>query len=618
LGDLESLIRGIFGAETAVPYALRLQPEDTMRRIVRVVDGGFETAQQLVRRLFGRGRRIDPLPLLMIPAWRAQWPVLHFDPEARRDQEAWSELANSYLGNAKDAALRSLRSAPSAQDSTQHLHADPDVRVAVVEDEGNLIAVTDRMYAFAAINELFLAVLSRAYPMRNFLVDRIRTPGTPAAVEDCLPMAVDPGTGLTELAYLLLPLLDEEHRGGIERLELERLFSQVVPGLLEACDIGPNLFGLRRLFKLLVLPGQRAPDIKCEQQRGGSERYSIPADEQALGQSMLSFRVPVNNQDRWLLPRGEHGLRYAKHTFVQLHSPAHTRNDGYWQITEVTNRGITANARHYRDAEWGLSPQYIFARSYRLQLSQDPLPVEGTADTAWYDHHRQKLILRHLHACFDRVTHGFYAIEDEMRAFSPGRVPPYAMMPYLAPRVHRRFRSVLHVEVGGRVPEAVGAVPIEHLAFTCCVLFHDVLAALFPRQAYRLAVVSPQAAQLYAKVNTGEADPLDRFVVRRYSLWEALTESQPFDPPASADAEPAYLDLFIIEDSDHDLGVVRAVRAKHPAVFARLVEYAKWAVSGAQSAPPYHAFGTDAAPAFLVIDAAAQMLEAFADQGTAE
>jgi hypothetical protein len=156
----------------------------------------------------------------------------------------------------------------------------------------------------------------------------------------------------------------------------------------------------------------------------------------------------------------------------------------------------------------------------------------------------------------------------------------------------RRWQNVGYFEV--RHPDLADADVRARLAFTFCAVWQDALPSLFPGQAQRLAVLSPQAAGLPEPEND-----VDRFYRRLYPAWTG----------ARAADEPV-LQIYLFEDADHDLGVVRAqVQPEGLEItWAVLRDYLHWA----QDQPPerlYQTYGGGELPGCLDYPGVRKLLE---------
>lgn len=591
LADIETLVRDIFGLGEHAVRPLRLHPEQATRRVIRVFDGSVKTAERLVNHLFKGLPPLDPLPLLLVPAWHDDWPVLHFDPDRRRDREAWSELANTYLGRSLD--LRRLQARPQAQLSRHYLGAGEALPVAFTEDPGNLVIPVMRAYAYARLDELFLGIVARDYPLRGLLRDEIEKAETTGPLEAWLPMAPVPQVGLVELAFLLLPrLCQPKEEEGLDRDRLEVLLGQAPYQLLTALSIGPNLWGVRRLFEALCDDTGETPHI--DRQEGAPERYTIPPDDQALARNLLNFDLPVEIAGRQLplrLPKGDHGLTFAANTLLMIPDPIGEGGEFYRVVHVDRNYAELAPVSYLERTR--TRPAYVFARCYRLELEPGKALPEAK-DTSRV--RGQTLEVSHLHACFTRTTEGLYELPEGVRPFADEHTPPFDDL-YPPPMERRRYHSVLHLRFTGA---GIDAGTLGDVAFTFCILLHDLLTALFPRHAHQLAVLSPQAASHYARAAEADADPLHQFLVRRYGWMELAGK-----------AETQALDIFLVEDADHDLGVARAVRLKLDVVLERLNRYAGWLLNDSKGRPPFHAFGGKEAPAWLAVKGAQELWRPF-------
>jgi len=355
---------------------------------------------------------------------------------------------------------------------------------------------------------------------------------------------------------------------------------------------------------MLTPEGERAPKIE---QLPRTEAFVLPEPEREQARKIFSFELPAEGlAGRYDLriPRGDLGLKYAEKTIVQLGtSGTDLQNSrGFYQVDEASTKArvVRLAPKSYLDDNLETRPRYCFDRRYVLSLGgneRDTKLKKGNPRIIHFDD--LTLTIEHLHMCFERRTFGFYTVPEDRLPFADGQAPPYNRLNAASTLTRQRFRSVLHLFLANMTLPAVAP---EDLAFTSCVALHDVLAALFPREACRLAVLSPQALPLYARADAGR-DALDLFILRTYCLLE-----QPAVPAtAASDAAPS-IDLYLVEDADYDLGVAGAVASKHTAIFKHLSEYLGWLDEKSNQAPPYHALGRPTPPAFLVFKEAYELL----------
>jgi hypothetical protein len=165
---------------------------------------------------------------------------------------------------------------------------------------------------------------------------------------------------------------------------------------------------------------------------------------------------------------------------------------------------------------------------------------------------------------------------------------------------------------------------LSRIAFTLSVTLQDLLGSLFPGMAHRFAVVSPQAAPVIEfGRDAAQVDPRANFLTRRHPcivtpeevmaptaapanmqatmadiaacirLAEARLMPRRHDgivsPSRQAEAPATHLlDFLIIEDSDHDLGALRAVIGPQDLqLLTRWADFATWA-AGAKDARGFH------------------------------
>src|ERR1043166_3616337 len=192
-------------------------------------------------------------------------PIIHKTdldpPDAAQLEGNWSREVSmltrqqSILSEAENAvpALQQLGHAPFRT----HLHRNDKPSTVIARDTYNFLAMTDRNYNFFGAKAFLVQVLSKNYPMRDYLQDleqrRIenRTVGE-LDQEDrriFFPHAPRLAGGVAELAYLTV----EAMRGGraLTRSQFRNILDTVPTAkFLESAGIGDDRSGVERIFQL--------------------------------------------------------------------------------------------------------------------------------------------------------------------------------------------------------------------------------------------------------------------------------------------------------------------------------------------------------------------------------
>jgi hypothetical protein len=379
---------------------------------------------------------------------------------------------------------------------------------------------------------------------------------------------------------------------GLSRGEIVgRFVSALPPALADRLHVIPGANGLRNLFGLLGSP----PDIQPRRFEGET-RYRI--DRGAAGPSppsemQLNFSVPVmvNGQTRARVPTGELGLSVLPGAVILL--------DGERYVVE---RIITDN----RGGAQSVIAQPIPSRppdsmlpvlTYRFP-EPTPAASEGSSPSpsaSWIALHEKDNHTIHLTlyaASFERATVGSLTYAADLPPLDKANVSrqPLRFGSEDWQTVPRTLQPVWRLRFAGALPEGTPAARAELLAFTLSVAIQDVARSLFPRWSHRLFAVSPKASALIARTRGPNGRPSPPFA----GPDAFLSYVYPLLVPA--DKEPADsrdIDIYLLEDSDFDLGVVRALHNDEKGFFGELHEYLGWTLRQ-DGHSRFHRFGADA------------------------
>lgn len=345
------------------------------------------------------------------------------------------------------------------------------------------------------------------------------------------------------------------------------------------------------LGALFALTQTRPPSLRVALGADGEPRYSIPSDSPA---TPGRFRAVGNESGEpighW--PAEDHGLRYAIGQRVWIGGKCH-------RIRAVDANSVSVH--HQESEEKDLRRHYVFARRYRFEdgarYHEGAPQRRGLGDGLDVE-------IAHLHAAFRGISDGYWELPADHRPLAGG-FPVYVALESPVDRPHR-LQNVAHLRF--RQPGLVGDADRATVAFTLCAVLQDCLVSLFPPRSARLAVASPQSARF----DPGQ-DEIARFYHRLYPALDA--GPTPVDPVADDSAEG--LDLYLFEDADHDLGVVRALcDGRGSQVLLDLAgNYLTWATTQ----PPeqlYQAYGGSSLPACLDYPGTLALLDKLRQPGT--
>lgn len=590
---------------------IRLRP-DTRKSWHALVWNDTPTTSRELASFYGGQYQpfLATLPLLMIPVWLRRISIFQFDPEMVRDSRLWHLLGNNWLPQLEQT--RSISDRPLQQPAGCYVLKEHIAQVVCVEDRNNLALAFNRTYGFRRKADALLNICSRSYPLRDLLVRQLKTCQTLTMQERWLPVAPVPEAGITELVYLLnRELLQED---GLGRSKLREYLAFAPSRLLERMGIGANRPGLQNLYRKQF--GSLAPNILRDFDEDNEEFYYIPKEDRRTTRLEFFFKV-AGGPEKWVfrLPKTDEGLTYAAGTLIQLKGDDVGSTTGnFYMVESIREEKVNVRLSHYLDQGMLTRPVYVFARRYGLSFTNEDAAEEGE-EVSRPVNPRLQVFTAHVHACFWRKSVGYYRLKDGELPFADVE-PKFFDAVGERIKVNRRYKSVLHLHfVGqeiGQWREADNGR--ARLAFSLCVILQDVIETLFPFHAHRIAVVSDSAKLLYDKIDTAQEDSLDRFLKHRYSILCEVA-GNPIDVwrqqswQKSMTDDPS-LNLFIIEDADHDLGVVRAIRDQlEEGIWLRCQEYCSWLVDDDASRSPYHNFGRAEAATILDFQAAKNFLD---------
>lgn len=598
--DMESQLRYL--TRLRQPLEGRLNPHLSARRYVLVWDAESPQREALSQSYFPHCQDVlETAPLLLLLPWQMGFPVAARAAVERYNADTYECLKNRLLPQQAQQAL--LRQADAYQPLAYPV-TDPPMPVIQVEDTGNLPLALDYGAPLAEIPEVLLNVVCGRYLLRDYYLDGLGGAGGDAGLPCHLrPLATRPRGTLPQVVAALGAALKQ----GLCAEHIQQNFLDLAPaGLLPPELARADLPSLRRLFERVL--GTQAPRLQLRRGPAGDEVFSIAPDYPCDSRLRLPV-VDEQGQTIATLPYSDYGLAYAPHQYLLIQGKFHL----------IKAVGAQIRVHHEDDPYSQRRRCYVFHRRYRLGEPQLP---EGSAFTQ-QGPGEVSLRVSHQHGCFTGETLGYLEFAPDARPLaseppgwrytplpdgldsspSPAPAEGKTLTPPAPPntrrlRRDRRWQNIACLEL--HHPALDTAEARARLAFTLCAVWQDSLPSLFPGQAHRLAVVSPQVA-----AGPAPAHDRDRFYRWLYPAW-------------AGDCAPdeAVLQLYLLEDADHDLGVVRAqVQPEGLRVtLALLRDYLTWA----QAQPAlrlYQAYGAETLPEYLDYAGLEKLLEPLISHG---
>ena len=400
-------------------------------------------------------------------------------------------------------------------------------------------------------------------------------------------------------------------------LIVEEFLGRLPPKLRAEIALIPGIDGFERLFEQL---GFAVPLIKAHREEGET-RYEIDQGSRDDFPE-LHFTVPVRlGAATSRVPSGDVGLTIL---------PGQTMLFGgeQYSITSIDRTPIEAHVSA------GAADVALPILEYRWIASPGPrperppeLPPQDPVST-WLIENRQpggNISLVHHYGSMTRRTVGRISLKQEVQPLNPQDNPGavIASTGFEAGVQHeqrRDYQSILQLHFL-YLPD-VKQSELAAFAFTTCVVLQDVVRARFPRWPHRLQAVSPQASEIFERYRNGLAElswpqgnnpqgtaRLDRLLA---AIYPRLIVDKPVSSAvgrqATDDPKVGSFDVFLIEDSDFDLGVVRQIQSDPAALIGQIRRYLEW-LRGRGFASRYHQFGGGVNSQLLKFDRVLSLVE---------
>ncbi|MEM6487271.1 MAG: hypothetical protein AAF677_03220 [Pseudomonadota bacterium] len=434
-----------------------------------------------------------------------------WDAKGRFHQQLWSLKYPEQLGNLDQYDLQRFLGGAIKDKRLFERLSPPKSRypAAVTLERDNLAIAVGLGVGNGEAHQVLSAIILADYPLARFhfraLQDALKSARTDGAKREALrdfveqygPLAPSPQPGPVELALGLVQefrAAAQQHDPEAQWLDQGRI-KDLWRRLLARDTMAPDQLGvntsktgLRRLFFLCT--GYNVP---IEQGHGLNHlpRFKLSGDV-PKSTAELQFLRLVDRGDKYLstrLPLADHGLAYAEGTHVMI-------SGNVYRVTDVAPRSeeLHIEADDLQERTWTFERRYAFARGRRPGLLQKAEPVRDIAvETYRYDQQASRPF---------EIAGGYLRVARRtVRAFchaglhAPIEEGAWAAEQPCDVAVPAKLRSAALLKLYFRPQDSkIDQRQVGRIAFTLTTTLQDVLAALFPTHARRLAVVSPQSA----------------------------------------------------------------------------------------------------------------------------
>jgi hypothetical protein len=524
----------------------------------------------------GTTQRMPIGVVLTIAALKGNFRCANTSRLDRRDASVW-RVAEEILRNKRDPANAAIADFCAGQGVGGHdgSGGGPAPLVAIIDDHANLLPALRRNLNHRNEAGLLVQVVAEPYPLRDFLTERLATGSGQAPVSTDLlwPMAPCMRGSVTELLYQIKQKLENDT---LSVTELRGLFQRAPRHVLESIGVTHTRAGVLELFRLIL--GRDPPPLA--QTWTDAHEGILSSRDGHLGALPFSFSrrltgpqgVSLNAQwaaDDW-------GLAYAVGT-------EHLINGTWYRVKGVAPDHCSLE--HCLPSSLATArPRYRFVNRYDLGGDREVAAFEEDKS----DRLVNDVTVRHqlVHTNFKRVTRGYYRLDEGSQPFGRNQRNP-ALSTMRDMTIQRRM-SIISKLIISNIPSnwiaGADGKSIEIVARTLAVSLYDLIRSLFPAQCHRIAVVwrcAPPASvssKATSDARCSTAAALDTFIDQIYPK---------LDPPAIA--EPDTLELLVIEDSQLDLGVARAIHNEADRILRALREYVSWCARDGND--EYYRFG---------------------------
>ena len=453
--------------------------------------------------------------------------------------------------------------------------------VYMERDQGNLATALAREMTGARHGGALLNILSEPSPFRSQLLSVIRgengdiaeAVGNKEVLKPFVPKVPDAVGGLREVmrtlayAFLAAPgqkLTEQEIRTIIEGFKKYNcMFSdtvQIENGKLRKFEIEVLASSLTRLFHKTT--GVQV--VLNETIEENYQRSIEAAHREQLNQVAHGNVIEVQcGSDVLRFPEADEGLDFSNDVHVVLNRTPYRMNKtwgrrGYTLISDKSNQ------------YWDNAGRYVYSRNYEI----NNVHLIGAMRQSWYTvglvhmDVRRKTVGRHfVHSAPGKTTH----TGETLREIEHDWFAQAAVMRFRLTHREANEADTEAANSSGEHKTAKSSVSAHEskicLVNTMCITLQDVLKQKFPSVAHRLAVASPQGRQALSRrpgdpaglagICCIDIERTQLEIIRHHFELQHIGENL---TDIDHEEENDIVELFVIEDSDSDLGVVWHLR----------------------------------------------------------
>ncbi|KMW56903.1 hypothetical protein AIOL_001860 [Candidatus Rhodobacter oscarellae] len=615
----------------------------------------------------------ETLPLLLLNTFAQRFQAAIYDPSGRIRLSDWRHRWFSVLQGRAKRNYRKLAGMVQRAQPFSLFRGKAVGQVVFQEDFSNIFDAIQRYKNFEHSGDTMIHIVSSWYPMRDFLFHKLQSENREksydlTANEDLKPIQPRPRHGVKQVA---IELYDALSRGGVAERRIHNILyretSDLTPSLLKKLGATSSQRGLEFLFlRVLGLdlkvkrdldPDDRKSSIALDHAEPPKNFYLARVNWEAEG----DHRRPIAN-----IYTGDYGLTYAKNTYLSFGrgtfqvKSVKSIEEPFQVETEILVRDEDPRAEGYY-----ARPLVKFCRNYIiLNEHQRFVGTDYAEDVKKYpailiekgDQRRPspgQTARRLVHLSFQRETFGRYGHEHNV-PFGEAQHIDYSAMGgnddwqgtptgVKISRIHQPCLVLSTVNLSNQKDTKAPEIR-KKVAFTLAATLNDMIASLFPKEAHRIAVISPQAKPKFPKMRRADVssgirhdEDLDAYVDLTYPHFSEpdeepdeqigipldwsqkygdlfgdgfIGEQTSIDPDQiQANSKSDRIDLLVFEDASLDLGVVRAMEHTWPTIERIWIEYLAWLAEIPNAENPY-AFGTAGVASQFEFEAALDWMRA--------